>query len=597
MSELLAAFEPTGLGRTIFEERYAWAGETWQDACARLASANSKAEDNGKRAIYKDRFYEQLVQGLFMPGGRFWYGSGRKVQQTMNCYVIGIEDSIEGWGKAIADTATISARGGGVGINFSKIRPRGYDISGMGGTTTGALSPMKIINMVGEEIKDGGGRRAALMFCINLNHPDVEEFLDSKLKVGEIKNANISVMIPDNLDAKEFVRLVKEDEELPLMFNGLPDKDGRTINARKLWDRLVHNAWLNGEPGVLNWYLVNLMNNLQYVKPNSATNPCGEQPLPDYANCCLGALVLPRFVRKGKVDWAKLDESVRLAVRFLDNSIDVAAFPLPENTKVAKEERRIGLGVMGLHTMLLELGYQYDSPQAFAFVDKLFKTIKNTAYDASINLSIEKGPFPLYDSRMLDGGFVKTLKPGIRHKIKEHGLRNCCLLTVAPTGTTSMVQGVTGGIEPVFSPAYIRRRRVVDKQQREKIVETLVVSEEYLNHPDLVQGAYDVPPAGHMEMQKVVQGHIDSATSKTINLPKAYPESELSELWLEYLPFLKGTTFYREGSRETETSFEPMKHIPRDEIEAFIAEWEKSGKEIEYQISEAQDCATGSCEL
>jgi len=388
--------------------------------------------------------------------------------------------------------------------------------------------------------------------------------------------------------------MVKNDEDMPLMFNGLADKLGRTIKAKKLWDWLVTNAWNNGEPRILNWFLVQKMNNLRYCKPLIAVNPCGEQALSGYSNCCLGHLVLPRFVKEGKLDWEELDESIRLAVRFLDNSIDVAHYPLPENTKVAQEERRIGLGVMGLHSMLLDLGMKYNSPEAHKFVDKLMGTIKNTAYDASINLAIEKGPFPLYDPKILEGGFVKTLKPGIRHKIKEHGLRNCCLLTVAPTGTTSMVQGVTGGIEPVFSPVYIRRRRVVDKMQNEALVETLVVSQEYVDHPDLVQGAYDLHPSDHLEMQRIVQKHIDAATSKTINLPKDFPVEDLSDLWLEYLPYLKGTTFYREGSRETADSFEPMKHVPADQMDSMIYSWKG---EIEYELPDVMDCPDGSCEL
>lgn len=516
---------------------------------------------------------------------------------TGNCYVLGVEDSIEGWGKLMSDTATISARGGGVGTNFSPVRPRGYPISGMGGTTTGAVSLMKIVNAIGEEIKDGGGRRAALMFCLNVNHPDVEEFLDAKMKIGEISNANISVMIPDDMPTEDFVRMVRGDEMMPLVFNGLPDKLGRELSAKKLWEWLVGNAWEQGEPGLLNWFLVQKMNNIQYVRDLVATNPCGEQNLSAFSNCCLGHLVLPRFVKTGVMEWAELDESIRLAVRFLDNAIDVAAYPLPENEKVSAEERRIGLGVMGLHSMLLDLGMKYDSPEAFEFVDKLMSTIKNTAYDASINLAIEKGPFPLYSPKMLDGGFVRTLKPGIKHKIREHGVRNCCILTVAPCGTTSMVQGVTGGIEPVFSPVYIRRRRVVDANQRETLTETLVVSEEYLDHPDLVQGAYDVHPRAHMEMQKIVQEHVDSAVSKTINLPKSFPKEELSELWLEYLPHLKGTTFYREGSREVGDSYEPMKHVSAENVKATIEAWGSSGKEIEYEIAEVDDCASGSCEI
>jgi len=597
------AFEPKGLGQTIFGERYAKRDEdgvpveTWSEGAYRLAYSASRAEHNGKAEVYLHRFHRELADSYFMPGGRHWYGAGRKIQQTSNCYVAPTEDTIEGWGKAMGDVATISARGGGVGLNFSPVRPRGYPIGGMGGTATGAVSLMRVINGIGEEIKDGGGRRAALMFCLNIDHPDVEEFLDAKLKTGEIANANISVMIPADMPTEKFVEMVRNGEEIPLRFGGLPDREGRTINATRLWEWLVGNAWRNGEPGLLNWHLVQRMNNIAYVRDLVATNPCGEQPLSPYANCCLGALVLPRFVVDGKMDWDKLDESVRLAVRYLDDTIDVANYPLPENEKVAHEERRIGLGVMGLHSMLLDLGMRYSSDEALEFVDKLMSVIKNTAYDASVSLAIEKGPFPLYDPRFLQSGFAKTLKRGIKNKIKEHGIRNCCLLTVAPTGTTSMVHGVTGGVEPVFSPVYIRRRRTVDAKQRETIAETLVVSQEYTDHPELVEGAYDVTPRAHMEMQRVVQKHVDSAVSKTINLPKDFPVEELGGLWLEYLPHLKGTTFYREGSRETADSFEPMKHVPVDEMADVLAEWTVAGRDIEYEDgSLVDDCAGGACD-
>lgn len=1000
------SFAPTGLGLTIFNERYAQKKEdgepeTWEEACHRLAYSTSRAEKNGKADTFMDRFFKELHDGYFMPGGRHWYGAGRRIQQLNNCYVAPVADTIEGWGKAMGDVATISARGGGVGLNFSPIRPRGYPIGGMGGTATGAVSLMRVINAVGEEIKDGGGRRAALMFCLNIDHPDVEEFLDAKMKVGDIRNANISVMIPEDMPSEEFVRMVREGEEIPLRFNGLPDREGRTISAKTLFNWLVKNAWDKGEPGLLNWNLVQKMNNISYVRNLVAVNPCftpdmmlltedgyrtfgelfaenrpvrvqtdnrishdgsdwtidwkgskettvrtatnvyltqkqaevvrvitegmpevtctpdhhfatqrgmveaqdlmmgdkilvalpqvgdsiagqipedsdevlaslagliagdgtyavqkqseqavvifwgddaermadlyqskiealhddsyhigdgeyidgpwktrtlspvhrfqtvsdsgvkqirlsstwlanalarrfgmtretkhvvptafmtnsrlakfyiaglmyadgtinagetkgsisvrlcqsnkamlddivlalhangirgrvvkrrdagqkmmpdgrggsapysykeqyeviisgkscfrysaaigflghdgkesklrlandrfstekehawvrvrevvpagvsdvfcltepethsiivnglstrqcGEQALSPYSNCCLGALVLPRFVVNGKMDWDKLDESVRLAVRYLDDTIDVADYPLPENKTVAHEERRIGLGIMGLHSMLLDLGFGYSSEEGLAFIDKVMAFIKNTAYDTSVNLAIEKGPFPLYDQRFAQTGFAKTLKRGLRNKIKEHGIRNCCLLTIAPTGTTSMVHGVTGGIEPVFSPVYIRRRRVVDEKQRESISETLVVSQEYTDHPELVEGSYDVSPRHHMEVQKVVQKHIDAACSKTVNLPKDYPVEELAELWLEYIPYLKGTTFYREGSRETADSFEPMKHVPVEEMTDTVLEWQIAGRDIEYEDITVADCATGSCDV
>lgn len=587
-------FEPMGLGATIHSERYAHEGEDWNATSWRVATAVAKAEQNGKQEIYRERFYKQIRQGLFMPGGRIMYGAGRKKQQMLNCFVVPTHDSIEGWAETSGNTMIISARSGGVGTNYSAIRPRGYPIGGMGGVATGAVSLMQAVDRVGDIIKDGAGRRTALMMCLDVNHPDIEEFLDAKLDQNQLNNANISVVIPPDLPTETFVAAVREGGEIPLMFGGVADKFERTVDAKKMWERLVTNAWNNGEPGVLNGYEANRMNNVFYHWPLISTNPCGEIWLPAYGCCDLGALVLPRFVADGKMDWDMLDESVRLGVRFLDNVLDVNQYPLAEIERVCQEERRIGLGVMGLHSMLLDLGMRYDAPEAFEFVDKLFAFIKNTAYDASVTLAAEKGAFPAYKPELLKSGFAKTLKRGIRNKIKEHGLRNCALLTIAPTGTTSMVHSVTGGIEPVFSPVYIRRRRVVDSKQRESITETLVVSQEYVDHPDLVQGAYDIHPRAHMEMQKIVQKHIDNAVSKTINLPKDFPVEELGDLWLEYLPWMKGSTFYREGSRETADSFEPMKHVPADQMSDMVLSWEG---EIEYEIPDSMDCASGACEV
>lgn len=590
-------FEPSGLGATINSERYAHENEEWEDECWRVADAVSRAEENGKQETYKQRFYLQLRRGLFMPGGRIMYGSGRKTQQLLNCFVVPCHDSIEGWKEVVGNTMIISARSGGVGTNYSPIRPRGYPIGGMGGVATGAVSLMHAVDRVGDIIKDGAGRRTALMMCLDINHPDIEEFMDEKLDQKLLRNANVSVVIPPKISTEEFQQLVEEDGEIELEFGGLKDKFDRTVKARKVWNRIVENAWQGGEPGVLNGYEANRMSNISYHWPLISTNPCGEIWLPAYGCCDLGALVLPRFVEDGVMNWDMLDESVRLGVRFLDNVLDVNRYPLPEIEQVCKEERRIGMGVMGLHSMLLDLGFKYNSDEAFTFVDELFSFIKNTAYDASITLAAEKGAFPAYKPEYLKGGFAKTLKRGIRNKIKEHGLRNCALLTIAPTGTTSMVQGVTGGIEPVFSPVYIRRRRVVDKKQKERIEETLVVSQEYLDHPELVQGAYDIHPVDHFKMQKVVQQHIDNAVSKTINLPKEFPVEELSALWLEYLPYMKGSTLYREGSRETEDSFEPMKHVPVEKMNDTVLEWQADGRDVEYEIPQAMDCASGVCDI
>ena len=598
-------FQPAGLGLNIFNERYAHGEESWDEACHRVARTMAAAEENGNVAKFEKRFYDQLVTGKFMPGGRIWYGSGRRNQQLLNCFVLPTGDSREAWGKSVSDMLVVSGVGGGVGANFSPVRGRGYKVGGTGGVATGAVSLMHMWDRVGDILVSGGGRRLALMLCLDIDHPDIEEFLHEKLDLDLLENANVSVVLPTHLSTEDFKKLIEEDGEIELRFNNLPDKicakcmtascdcedkSGRVIKARKLWNTLVTNAWNSGEPGILNGYEANQKNNIWYHKPLISTNPCGEIWLEEYGCCDLGALVLPRFVENGKMDWDSLEETIRLGVRFLDNVLDVNKYPLHEIEDNCKEVRRIGLGVMGLHSMLLDLGMKYNSKEAFEFVDKMFAFIKNTSYDTSINLAIEKGPFPAFDPKMADSGFMKTVKRAIRSKVREYGMRNCAILTIAPTGTTSMVQATTGGIEPLFSPVYIRRRKTIDAMAKETKKRTLVVSQEYLDHPDLVQGAYDIHPRDHLEMQKIVQKHIDNAVSKTINLPDNFKVDELGDLWLEYLAFMKGSTFYRQGSRGEE----PMEHVPAEDMTEVVGSWTE---EMEYEIPDVMDCAGGSCEI
>ncbi len=596
------SFSPAGLGLSIFQERYARSPEEgWEQACERVARAIAAAEENGKAAVYESRFAELLKDNLFMPGGRVWYGAGRPKQQLLNCFVVPTGDSREAWGKSISDMLVVSGMGGGVGANFSPVRGRGYKVKGTGGVATGAVSLMEMWDKVGDILVSGGGRRLALMLCLDFDHPDIEEFLDKKLDKKLLNNANISVVIPPHVTTARFQEMVWNDEQIPLQFNGVEDQFQRTISARKLWTKIVENAWQNGEPGVLNGYEANRSNNVWYHHELVSTNPCGEIWLPPYGCCDLGALVLPRFVLDREFDWDTFDSAVRGGVRFLDNVLDVSHYPLPEIEVVCKDERRIGLGVMGLHTMLLDMGLRYDSDDGRAFIDKLFGTLKNTAYDASISLAIEKGVFPAYDRRLLDSGFSKTLKRGIRNKIKEHGLRNCALLTIAPTGTTSMVCGVSGGIEPLFAAAYKRRRKVLNETTAEtELVETLVISKEYQKHGELAVGAYDVSVRDHFEMQKVVQTHIDNAVSKTINLPADFKVDDLAELWLEYLPYMKGSTFYREGSREDPENdiYEPMSAVRLDEIQDLMLNWTgEFDMESPQDEQNAMECANGVCEV
>lgn len=590
-------YEPKGLSKEIFEDRYTiHPNESWDNASRRLARHVSSAEDGDVAQKHEEAFYEEIATNRFMPGGRIWYGSGRPRAQLLNCFVVPTADSREGWGKTLSDVIVVSGMGGGVGINCSPIRPRGSKIGGTGGVATGAVSLMNMINGVGNELVSGGARRMALMLDLNLTHPDMPEFIDAKLQGGALTNANVSVIIDKKVDSRTFVQKVKDGEGFDLQWGG---SSHGTANAKDLWEKIVYNAWKSGEPGVLNGDLANRESNIWYHKPLVSTNPCGEIWLEEYGCCDLGALVLPRFIRGDSIfDWDQLRSSIRVAVRFLDNVLSVNEYPLAEIRNNCNNLRRIGLGIMGLHTMLINMGYRYSSTAALEFTDRLMKFIKEESYEASIDLAIEKGPFPAYQQEFLQSGFVQRAIPeNIQNRIKEHGIRNCALLTIAPTGTTGMVSDVSTGIEPIFSAAYWRRfykptsdgSRVMDK---ELVINPLWAElEEQGKDLSVLEGAYDISPEWHFEMQKISQKHIDNATSKTINLPENYDVESLSDLWLEYLPTVKGTTFYRAGSRGQE----PLEVIPLAEAKRIVHD--NIAHEARVTEQNSLDCPDGVCEI
>lgn len=581
------------LGEKTFKRSYAFEeNETWGMAAIRVAEHVAAAEEGEKRRKWFNRFRKEIESNRFMPGGRIWYGSGRPKAQLLNCFVVPISDSREGWGDYLRESLIISGTGGGVGTNFSPVRPFGSEVKGTGGHATGPVSVMRMDDAVGKELVAGGNRRMAKMWCLNINHPDVLSFLSCKLEDGNLSNGNISVVM--NIDPSEFVRLVEEDGDLELEWSNR--KSGKTIKARLLWDKIVDHAWLNGEPGVLNGFHANAMNNIYYHKPLISTNPCGEIWLESYGCCDLGHLVLPRFVDDGVVDWVGLEETVRVAVRFLDNVLTVNQYPLQKIKENCEETRRIGLGVMGLHSMLLKMGIKYSSDEAIEFVDRLFAFIKNTAYDTSINLAIEKGPFPAFSPEFCESGFMKTMKPALVRKVREYGIRNCALLTVAPTGTTGIVSGVSTGIEPLMAPVYWRTIvKDTDTKNGNVKERILVVEPEYEQYPEIVEGASDISVERHFMMQAVVQKHVDNAVSKTINLPNDYPIDALSDIWLEYLPQLKGTTFYRWGSRVDE----PFSPVIMAEVEETLASTPEAmiSRKSRTKEQNTMDCISGACEV
>ena len=550
----MSYYDPQGFALEIFQKRYArHRDETWLEACDRVARHMAAAETNGNVTKYGDEFADVLKKNLFFPGGRIWYGSGRPKAQLLNCFVIPTSDSREGWGKTLYDVVVISGTGGGVGTNYSATRPRGSKIEGTGGTASGAVSEMRMVNSIGDELRSGGSRRIALMMALNLNHGDIVEFLDAKLDKKELNNANVSVIF--NEDPERFFDLVKQDLQMELKHNG---KVVGSVSAKMLWQKIISNALKGGEPGLLNGYFANRMSNIWYWKPLICTNPCGEIWMPEYDCCDLGALVLHRFLKdvagKKQLDRKLLKYVIGLAVRFLDNVLTVNQYPMKEIQETCEQIRRIGLGVTGLGTLLRELDLRYGSDESLEYVDDLMDFIKNCAYEASVDLAIEKGSFKVFDAdKFLQSGFCKTLKPSLRAKIKKHGMRNCACLTLAPVGTGSMVCNCDSGIEDAFGPANLRRFRDGEALKEEVVVHP-VFKRKYLAGEDVsnFHSAWDLNIRDHFEMQRVCQKHIDNAVSKTINLPPGTSEQELSDLYMEYFPELKGVTIYPEGSRENQ---------------------------------------------
>lgn len=600
LSFIYPDFTPEGFGMQIFRERYAvWQkwdndkvvdAEAWDDAVERVATHIANAERGEHRSIIKQNFHKLLRKGLFMPGGRIWYGSGREKGNLLNCYVIPIEDSKEGWGKALYDSTVISCTGGGVGMNGSAVRPSGANISGHGGQATGPLSIFKMINGIGTEIKAGGTRRVALMQCLNHDHPDIMTFLNAKLDLNELNNANISTVFM-NEDPVEFFKKVDNDEDMVLKHNG---KVYGKVKASLLWNKIIENSIRNGEPGILNGWYANKDSNISYHTSLISTNPCGEIWLSEYENCCLGAVVLPRFVdAQGNFDWDGFRETIHATVRFLDNVLTVNYYPMAENKTASEKYRRIGLGVMGLHDMLLKMGYKYSN--GYHFVDRVMRFMRNEAYLASAFLAAEKGSFPAFDADkvLAEGTFASKLPARVKNAIRQYGLRNCAILTIAPTGTTSIVQGVTSGIEPMFAYAWKRRYFVKDEKKEEVVHHPLFV-ESYKNGQDLsiFEGAQDLTPEQHLEMQAVCQKYVDNAVSKTINIKQGMELKDFDAVLRKYVPLLKGLTIYPVGSRGEE----PLSPLSLKDAIEMLGEAVVDHKAAALADAE-QACANGVCEV
>ncbi len=574
---------------------------------ARVADAIANAETPDKRAYWKDRFTEALTGFKFIPAGRILAGTGTGRAVTLfNCFVMGtIPDSLDGIFAHLKEAAITMQQGGGVGMDFSTIRPSGARVSGVGAEASGPLSFMDCWDAMCRTVESAGQRRGAMMGCLSIDHPDIEAFIDAKRDPKRLRNFNISVLVSD-----AFMRALAADAEWPLVFGG---EIVRTVSARDLWDRLMRATYETAEPGVIFIDRVNEQNNLAYCEDIRASNPCGEQMLPPYGACLLGsinlaALVEQPFEAAASIDEDELGQLTRTAVRMLDNVIDISRYPLPEQETEAKTKRRIGLGITGLADALLFCGTAYGSGPAVALTRRWLEIIKREAYRASAEIAAEKGVFPAYDARILDRPNLAGLDEETRALIAEHGLRNGCLTSIAPTGTTSLLAGnVSSGVEPVFAYSYMRKIRNADGSTREERVEDYAmrvwreVRGDAEPPADLFVSAQTLTPPDHLTMQAAAQVLIDSSISKTVNCPEDISFDAFADIYVEgYHLGCKGLTTYRPnavtgsilstGTAEPEIQPEPLLQ-PRAEAlhgTTYKLKWPESAHAVYLTINDVE---------
>jgi len=524
---------------------------TIEDTWRRVATALAAAER--EPAVWAERFYDALSDFKFLPAGRVVAGAGSGRNVTLfNCFVMGtIEDDMGSIFGHLREAALTMQQGGGIGYDFSTLRPKGAPVKGVGADASGPLSFMDVWDAMCRTIMSAGYRRGAMMATMRCDHPDIEAFIEAKREPGRLRMFNLSVLVTD-----AFMQAVKEDAPWDLTFGGTHFK---TMQARDLWDKIMRATYAYAEPGVIFIDRINRLNNLYYAETISATNPCGEQPLPPYGACLLGsinlaALVKEPFSDKARLDMDELNRLVPLAVRMMDNVVDVSRFPLEQQTKEAKAKRRIGLGVTGLADALILCGLRYGSAKAVATTEAWMRAIEHAAYLASTELAREKGAFPLFDKeKYLAGENIKSLDAEVRAAIAANGIRNALLTSVAPTGTISIfADNVSSGLEPVFSFKYTRNVLMPDGSRREEEVSDHAyrlfrrLKGDSAPLPDYFVDAQALAPADHVVMQAAVQKYIDSSISKTINVPADFPFEQFKDVYLQaYELGCKGCTTYR----------------------------------------------------
>ncbi|MFZ2025485.1 MAG: adenosylcobalamin-dependent ribonucleoside-diphosphate reductase [Microgenomates group bacterium] len=580
--------ELTGIRSKVFLDRYALKDEmgapiekTPEDMWHRVAHAVAKIEKPETRLHWEEKFYDVMQDFVFVPGGRILSGAGTGYKVTFyNCFVIpSPKDSRGGILSTLSNMVEIMARGGGVGINLSTLRPRGSRVKKVNGFSSGPINWAELFSVATKDIiQQGGTRRGALMLMLWDWHPDIEEFITVKQDLTKINGANLSVCVSD-----AFMTAVKNDEDWNLIFPDTQDPDYdtkwdgympnwlalgktpkiiKTVKARELWDLVAKAAWTSAEPGVVFMERYNKQFNNYYYEFVNCVNPCGEEGLPYWGVCNLCSINLAALVGvDGTMNYERLAEVAKIGVRFQDNVVDADVYIFDEIKKVQLEgERRIGLGTMGLGDALIKMKIRYGSKESLAVIDKIYKTIRDAAYESSIMIAKEKGPFPKIDKKKhVEGYFPSQLPDELKKKMRRYGVRNSLLLQQAPTGSTSMLSGVSSGIEPVYEFEYMRHDRLGDHVIRHELYDAWFEQFKAENgreptkedRPDYFASANDLTPENHVEVQAAIQKYVDASISKTVNAPNVHTVEDVKRIYtLAYDLGCKGIAYMREGSRQ-----------------------------------------------
>ena len=551
-------YKNDNLGSDVLENKYLapWEKHPWELWQRQAHAIASVEKTKSLKNEWEKKFFQILEDYKFVPGGRIMHGAGREdITTTLNnCYVVAVKnDSVKSIYETIINEALTYKFGGGCGHDLSVLRPAGEAINGTGGESCGPTGFMNLFSENTNTIAQHG-RRGANMQTLRIDHPDIEKFISIKTgDVDMVKYSNISVLL-----THEFMNAVKTNSDFELKYD---NKLYKTVNAKNLWNKIIEHAHASAEPGLLFWDTMTDYHNAEYCSPLVSTNPCAEQPLPDGGCCNLGAVNLERFVdEKGNFNIEDFKETVAIGTRFLDNVIDynMDRHALPDQKQNATNDRRVGLGILGLGDMLVRMGIQYDSEDALQTVDQIMQIFRDSAYETSNQLSVEKGGYPNFDWKGYSKSkFVKNLPKSLQNKIKKEGIRNCTLTTVAPTGSGAIVARVTSGIEPIFATSYKRMVKKNDGYGKEfdqykvyhPIIEKLFGNDEDL--PPHVVTAHNIDPFFRVKMQGVIQKYIDSSISSTVNLAKETTVETIADIYTAaYDSGLKGITVYREGSRE-----------------------------------------------